>query len=76
MKIQGTDFFLNMTRGVDKDTMHLRISGLCLSFTSWQDFSQENAPFLSLKNDGKPVANIQGLEAIVIMDALDNYGMR
>jgi hypothetical protein len=76
MKIHGTDFLLSMTRGDKIDTMHLNIGGLYVNFTSWQDFSQDGAPFLSLKNNGVVVASIQGKAAILVIEALYNYGMR
>lgn len=76
MKIHGTDFLLSMTRGEQKDTMHINIGGLYVNFTSWQDFSQNGLPFLSLKNNGVVVASIQGKDAISVIEALDNYGMR
>ncbi len=76
MKIEGTDFFLSMTTGSKADTMHLNIGGLYVNFTSWQDFSQDGAPFLSLKNNGVVVASVQGKPAISVIEALDNYGMR
>ena len=69
MKIHGTDFFLSMTRGEQKDTMHLNIGGLYVNFTSWQDFSQEGAPYLSLKNNGNVVASLQGNAAISVIEA-------
>lgn len=76
MKIEGTDFKLSNTAGKEIDTMHLEINGLCVSFTHWKDFSQEGAPFLSLKKDGQSVANIQGKSAVAVIAALDDYGVR
>lgn len=72
MRIGNTGYILTQTG----DTMHLSVAGLNISFTSWRDLSQEGIPFLILFCDGTPVADIQGKTAPIIIDALDNYGMR